>query len=65
MSCGAARRRPQLAFGPYAEARRAALYQVEVLVGDLAERYRSAQVQAPVEVLSGIWGALTLRLPVS
>ncbi|MEU6659700.1 helix-turn-helix transcriptional regulator [Streptomyces sp. NPDC046821] len=45
---------PVLALGPLLESRRAALHRVESLVGDLAERHRSAQSHAPVEVLSGV-----------
>ncbi|MCQ4210075.1 MULTISPECIES: helix-turn-helix transcriptional regulator [Streptomyces] len=47
---------PVLALGPLLEARRGALYQVEHLVTELAERHRTAQVRAsgaPVELLSG------------
>ncbi|MGZ2361365.1 hypothetical protein LRE75_32600 [Streptomyces sp. 372A] len=47
---------PVLALGPLLESRRSALHRVESLVGDLAERHRSAQLYgagAPVEVLSG------------
>ncbi|MFC9535445.1 helix-turn-helix transcriptional regulator, partial [Streptomyces sp. NPDC056975] len=44
---------PVLALGPLLESRRAALHRVESLVGDLAERHRSAQSYVPVEVLSG------------
>ncbi|MFB6818429.1 helix-turn-helix transcriptional regulator [Streptomyces sp. NPDC056347] len=47
---------PLLALGPLLESRRSALHRVESLVGDLAERHRSAQTHAsgaPVEVLSG------------
>ncbi|MFF8690774.1 helix-turn-helix transcriptional regulator [Streptomyces sp. NPDC015144] len=47
---------PLLALGPLLESRRSTLLRVESLVGDLAERHRSAQTHAsgaPVEVLSG------------
>ncbi|MBY8883123.1 helix-turn-helix domain-containing protein [Actinacidiphila acidipaludis] len=47
---------PILALGPLLEARRAALYQVEQQLADLAERHRTARSRssaAPVEVLTG------------